>query len=185
MKKLLLLLLIITVATLSAQQKFTFDKNGLTDFVVVKTDSGLTQNYLFEKTINWVKERYKNPDAVFKSFIDNEKIRIEGFSEDLICYIHLGLYNCYSATYSITISFKDGRYKFDPVSLYYHIPVSEYYPTGGIVNIYLNSSNSSFYKKNGKIRSSYRSIPGEIEWLFNRLNNNLKEYIETDGDNDW
>ena len=175
MKKLLLLLLALLFYYNSfAQDQFTYTKEGLTDFVVVNVDD-LSRIDVYNKTINWVKETYKNPDLVIKTSIDGDKVRIAGFKEHLICTRALGIPTCYGGTYTISISSKDGKYKFDPSSVTYRLPPTPY-SYGVDQNFYLNDG-SPYYKKNGKIRTSWKTVPENIAQFFNDLNLNLKNYI--------
>jgi len=182
MKKLLFAFILISNVSFS-QNQFTYNKDGLTDFVVVSVD-GLNRIEVYNKTINWIKENYKNPDVVIKTSIDGDKVRIEGFKENLICIRALGIPTCYGGTYTITISSKDGKYKFDPSSIKYRLPPSEY-NSGSVQDVYL-SDGSAYYKKNGKIRSSWKTIPVSVAGLFNDLNLSLKNYIlKIDSNNEW
>lgn len=186
MKNTITLLLALITFNVSGQNTFTYNKDGLTDYVVVKTDS-ISKDELFKKSINWIKETYKNPDEVLKTTIDNDKIRFEGAEENLICLKSLGMKTCYTGTYTIEILFKDGRYKFNPISLTYYHPASQY-SSGGIVDISL-TDGSWMYRRNGKPRSMYKEIPEAVSNLFNSLCNNLNKYLsKKDGskdDDDW
>jgi len=62
---------------------FHWGKDEFTDYVVVKIDS-LSQKQLFDGTVRWIKETYKNPDEVIKARIDSSMIRIEGYKENVI-----------------------------------------------------------------------------------------------------
>jgi len=164
---------------------FEFKNKKFTDYVVVSIDS-LSQKKLYDRTLNWIKEKYKNPDKVIKMTIDNEKIRIEGYKEDLYCYHFKVLgsenVNCYNGTYTIEISFKDGKYKFDPSYLEYHIP-----PIQDISSRDISLSLDDFsvyYDKNGILLKSYEYIPITIDDLFNTLNPELYDYILTAGKKD-
>ncbi|WP_456437359.1 DUF4468 domain-containing protein [Psychroserpens sp.] len=157
-----------------SEDKFQYNQMGLTDYVVKRIDS-LSQEQLFKKSINWIKENYKNPDKVIKALIDTKKIRFEGFKENVICLTSLGLTTCYGANYSIVISFKDGRYKFDPIQLTYRIPASKH--NSGITKDVYFDNGMSFYKDNGLIRNMFSSVPESLEILFNDLNLSLHEYL--------
>ena len=183
--KLLLIALLFSFNSFG-QEKFIFNKQGLTDFVVVNIDS-LSNDQIYNKTINWIKESYTNPDEVIKTSIDGDKVRIEGFKDNLICISALGMATCYGGVYTITISCKNGKYKFDPSSLTYRSPASQY-TSGGIHDFYLNDG-SPYYKKNGKIRGSWKLIPKSVTGLFNDLNLSLKNYLLKNSSNkaqeDW
>jgi hypothetical protein len=65
------------------------------------------------KAQNWVQETYKTPDKVLKANIVNEKIRVDGFVKDAWWYKSLGVTFFYDMEYTIEISFKDNRYRFE------------------------------------------------------------------------
>lgn len=161
--------------------QFTYDINGITPFVIVEVDS-TSQNTLFTKTINWIKETYKDPDEVIKTTIENEKVRFEGMNSGALCVKALGSKSCYDATYTIEISFKDNKYKFTPIDLEYYTPPDQY-DSGNDISIPLEGSGR-LYNKKGKLRSLYKTFPVEIETIFNSLNESLTNYISAKKD-DW
>jgi hypothetical protein len=164
---------------------FEFGKKEFTDFVAVDVDS-LSSEELFKTSINWIKETYKNPDKVIKTTIDNSKIRFEGFKENAIRMRILGMTYYYGGTYTIEISFKDGKYKFDPISLTYYTPPSQY-AAGGDSSVTLGSTAGLFNEK-GEIIKAWRYLPVDVEDLFNDLNISLFKYIKsskTTNNNDW
>lgn len=164
-------------------EEFIFADKKFSDFTIVKIDS-LSKNELYFRTLNWIKESYKNPDEVIKMSIENEKIRINGFKDNFICIKALGLNTCYYGVYTIEISFKDGRYKFDPSYLEYRIPPSQY-SVGTNVTFHLDDM-SSLYNEKGNIRNMYKQIPAILEDTFNELNYSLLNYIvkyKTSNDN--
>ncbi len=181
------LLLIIAINTFTfSQDKFIYDLNGLNPkFIVVEMDS-LNKSELYKSTINWIKETYKNPDEVIKMTIENEKLRFEGFQDNLICVNSIGMIYCYYALYTIEIEFKDNKYKFTPLSLDYRVPASQY-SSGGMTPVNF-SDGSGYYNKRNELRKMYKTIPLAIENLFNDLSANLTTYLkssnevkETDG----
>jgi len=98
------------------KDKFVYNQLGLTPFVIVEFDS-IPREKLYKLIKNWIKETYKNPDKVIKAEIDNKKIRFEGFTDSDISISGLGQKVYGSYTYTITISVKDNKYKFEPISL--------------------------------------------------------------------
>ena len=91
-------------------------------------------------------------------------------------------------TYSIEIAFKDGRYKFNPISISYYNSPSKY-GGGGDIDIYMPNT-SVYYNKNGDIKNMVRTWPSTIESLFNNLNISLYNHIlvdksELNPDDDW
>lgn len=174
MKKLLLVVLIITSINLNAQEKFTYDKEGLTDFIVVKVDS-MSQSEIYAKTIDWIKDTYKNPDEVIKAKFENEKVRFNGFKSNALSTKVLGLTNYTDARYSIEISFKNGRLKFNPINLEQYAESSQYV-TGGWYGISMDTG-SWLYKKSGKLKRITKKNPSQIESIFNDLATSLKVFL--------
>lgn len=155
---------------------FRYDINGLyPKFVVMEIDS-INQSELFEKTINWIKENYKNPDEVIKTTIGNEKIRFVGFQDGIIELKTMGMASYYGVTYTIEIEFKDGKYRFIPGNCEYRVPVSQY---GGGQTVVIDWNNGLQWHNNGKVRKMYQNIPSNIENLLNNLNDNLFNYLSS------
>ena len=181
----IILLLVLSVTSLSFSQEteFKFTKYGLTDFVVSPV-IGKTQNELYKKTLDWVSYTFKEPGEVVKASIENEYIRIEGFSKDLICYSYMGK-RCGDTKYEIEISFKDGKYKFDVLSIseYNNMSKSIMWSNFDIVN------TSGYFDKKGEAKSSYKFIVATVPEHFNNLNLDLKGFLISDGitskKNDW
>lgn len=175
---------ILVVCSLTfGQDKFIYDQKGLNPkYVVVEIDS-LEQNEIFTKTINWIKETYKNPDEVIKTTIDNEKIRIEGYDVNSFSYKSMGDFSV-DVLYTIEISFKNGRYKFQPIELKSKFQPSGCYQPGEYFKINL-SDGSEYYKNNGKLKCS-NNLPSSISNLLNSLNENLIIYLtKPQTEDDW
>lgn len=153
------------------EKEFTFTKSGLSDFVVASCE-GKTQKELYTKCMDWISVTYKNPSEVIKSKIENEYIRIEGFSSDIVCYSYMGK-RCSDTKYEIEISFKDGRYKFDVLS------ISEFNNMSKSIlwtNFEINDT-AAYFDKKGEIKKSYKYIPEMMPAYFNNLNLELKNFL--------
>ena len=168
-------LLLATISILnfsfSQETEFKFDKEVFTDFVVTQCE-GKTQAELYKKALNWVSVTYKNPKEVIKAQIENDYIRIEGASKDLVCFNILGNKSCNTSKYTIEISFKDGKYKFDLLGNI------QYLYEGGWAEVRLDKTNL-YYNKKGEIRSNYKYFP-EIANYLNSLNIELKDFLLSD-----
>lgn len=138
-------------------EQFVYSETGINDYIITKFDTK-TQQELFSKTLNWVKETWKNPEEVLKMQIENEKLRVEGIAVNLIKVRNYG----FNATYVIEISFKDGNYKFELVSL-----TAEKADYKKIPN----------FKTEKKMVKNFGTTSTDIENYFNKLNQNLTEYI--------
>lgn len=169
MKNTLITLVLFSSTVLFSQSTvFVFNQDGFTDFVVTEIPD-LKADDIYIKTIKWIKETYKNPDEVIKMTIVNEKLRFEGVRENALCIKAMGNV-CSSARYVIEVSFKDGRYKFDPIS------ISFFNQMGNGYNVPMNETGKVYYK-NGKILKGSEEVPEMFESLFNGLNESLKNYF--------
>jgi uncharacterized protein with gpF-like domain len=164
MKKLFLIILFICNISFS-QDKFEYGATGLSDYVVTQVDS-ISQNVLYSKAVNWVKETYKNPEEVIIMQMENEKIRLNGFSNDLI---QVKSYK-FGGKYVIEIAFKEGKYKFDVLSL-----------TNEQGNDWKSIPRYNIDKKWSRMEDSQK----HIENYFNGLNTSLKNYILGKKKDDW
>jgi hypothetical protein len=182
MKKITLTLILLCSILSHSQDKFTYEENGLTDYVIIKNDS-LSQSELYSKTIDWIKDTYENPDEVIKTKFKNEKIRLSGLKIGAFVSSIWGVTHYSNGKYSVEISFKEGRLKFDPIWLkeqsnygYYDVDID---------------SNTWIFKKNGKAQQVYKKYPENITSLFNDLTLSLNDYllkksnIKEDSSDDW
>jgi hypothetical protein len=158
--------------TENSANNFIYNQDGLVPkFVVVDVDS-MTQTELFEKTINWIKETYKNPDKVIKTTIANQKVRLEGYAEKIFCINSLGMAVCYGGTYTIEVEVKDGKYRFIPISLEYSDPNQ---PRNFPISF---DSGANWYNK-GEVRKVWKEVPSGVENLLNGLNDSLFKYVSS------
>lgn len=176
MKNTIIILFFLTLR-ITAQDKFVYDKSGLTDFVVLEFDS-ISKDMLYQKTLFWIKETYKNPDEVLKMTIENEKLRFDGFDSIGYCYNVLGSKVCTGTYYSIEVSFKENKIRFMPISFSYYQSQTKY-SSGGYENISLDNGEW-LYNKKGEIRDMYKPTPESFENVFNQLLYSLKNYIISD-----
>lgn len=171
-----MLLLALSIFSKAVCQKdFNYTKEGLTPkFLVVEIDS-LNASEIYNKTIDWIKETYKNPDKVIKAKFEDKKIRFNGFHESAMSTKMLGIPSYSDVRYSIEISFKDNKFKFEPTKLESYTKPSEYV-SGGWSSVPLNTG-SWIYKKNGKPKGIFKSYPSQIENIFNNLKSSLEIYL--------
>lgn len=175
MKKLLLLTAILCSNLILAQENFSYNEEGLTPEYIVLEKESMTQEQLYTKAINWIKETYKNPDKVIKAQIENEKVRFEGVEMDLICRSALGTSHCFNATYTIEIEFREGKSKFTPTNLTYRIPRSQY--NAEMIEDVSFLSGEKYYKRNGKLKGVTKSLPEAVEKHFSTLYSSYYNYI--------
>lgn len=170
MKNLISSIFILIGAAGFAQDKFTFTKEGFTDYVVTPVENR-NQSQLYKKALDWVAVTFKNPKEVIKASIENDYIRIEGSDNSFVCVS--GTANvCVDAKYQIEITFKDGRYKFDLLELSTFSPV-------GWTNLDLKNTEP-FYNKKGEIKGAYKNYEAKIPAYFNDLNESLKVFASSD-----
>ena len=154
----------------SQETEFKFTPAGLTDFVVTPCD-GKTQTELYMKALDWVAVTYKNPKEVLKSQVESDFIRIEGSSNNLLCVQAVGK-TCFLSRYTIEISFKDGKYKFDVLNL------DSYSPQQGWNEFPIDDrSGDLYFNKKGELKGMYR-YNGEVADYFNILNSSLLKYMQ-------
>ena len=169
MKKIIILLLIICTTKAFSQAEFKFNSNGLSpDFLVLDVDS-LNASLIYLKTIDWIKDTYKNPDLVIKTRFENKKVRISAFQKSTFVYTIWGITKYVDGKYSIEISFKKGRLKFEPIGLQEQSDYNYY-------DVDLDS-NKWMLKRNGKLKQMNKQYPENITSLFNGLFLSLNEYL--------
>jgi hypothetical protein len=177
MKKLLFILLSISTFAYAQETEFKFTKDGFTDYVI-GTVPNKTASELYKKTIDWINITYKNPREVIKAQIENEYVRIEGIKSSMICKKVLLSNICENGRYQIEISFKEGKYKFDVISLESYLAASQY-SSGGWYEVGLTNTSYA-YKDSGELRPMFKFYPEAIESTFNYLNNELKKTLESE-----
>ncbi len=186
MKK-IFLKMILTITTISYSQvtEFTFTKDGLTDYVVTQCE-GKTQSEIYKKCVDWIAFTYKNPQSVTQAKIENEYIRVEAISESLICD-NKAMYGkvCRDGKYTLEISFKDGKYKFEILKIEKFLEATNNstppnYPDRWMpVKTKSSESNNFVYdkgKRKGEI-SSFFKYYNEIAIYFNGLNKQLSDFV--------
>ena len=167
--KAILLMAFITTSTFAQETAFKFSKDGLTDFIVSSYDG--TAKVLYNRTLSWIKDNTKNGFMV-QSSVENEKITFQGTKENFICSKAGGSSVCSLATFTVEITFKDGKFKFDPIS------VSEK-PNNSTTSVMHNLNDfSEYYNKDGSLKKYKDEVPVAYESLFNDLNKILIAYME-------
>ncbi|MBL7766717.1 MAG: DUF4468 domain-containing protein [Chitinophagaceae bacterium] len=171
MKYILIFLLFLTSSqsVLSQESEFNFSAKGFTDYVVVECEKK-TQSELYKKTLDWIAVTYNSPNAVLKSQIENEYIRIEGSATKLIGT---------GTKYQIEISFKEGKYKFDIIDIQFWNEAENilfgynepYWKKFDIIN------TGKYFDKQGQIKNRYKDEWTRLTIYFNDLNLSLKNFV--------
>lgn len=165
----ILLMSFFVTSLFSQETEFKFSKDGLTDFIVVNYDGSAKDTY--NRTLAWVKENSKKGYKVTSS-VENEKMTIEGGKENFLCSKAGGTNVCTYATFTIEISFKDGKYKFEAVGL------SEK-PNNSINTVVHNLNDfSEYYDKDGSLKKYKDDVPAAYEGLFNGLSKDLVTFMD-------
>tara|TARA_R110002153_G_scaffold184309_1_gene337468 strand:+ start:65 stop:631 length:567 start_codon:yes stop_codon:yes gene_type:complete len=188
MKTKYLLLASLFIALSTFGQEFTVTPEGLRDsldndksYVVISTpDKTAEQNY--NNAIKYISKIYKNPKEVIKSDIKSEYLRFDTFVSDFLVVNNMGAKISQDAKFTITLSFKDSRVKFEITNL------SIYNSAGGKVT-FSGSAFSGFpiYNKK-KTKLKRPDTKKDIEVYFNNTINNIKnEFLEktSDSADDW
>ncbi|MBK5212032.1 MAG: DUF4468 domain-containing protein [Flavobacteriaceae bacterium] len=166
MKKIILLLAVFSSSLLLAQNipQLKLTPNGV-EPIVVEVD-GLTASEIYKKALNWVQETYKNPDEVLKANITDEKIRVNGYDDDAYSWKAGGMTHNMGMQYTLEISFKDGKYKYECI-------VGEININGGQR---LNFSQFLF-KNNGDVKKTYSYAVPSLEQTMNDLSKSFYNYV--------
>lgn len=196
MRKLLLITLLGLSLSIRGQETgFSFDNaKGMTDFIVIPIE-GKSARELYKKSLDWIKVTYSEPSKAILSTIENEYIRFSALG-DYICYDEsypkIVNWDCFKVKYEIEISFKDGKYKFDILSLQQFETPSQYI-TGGWKNVPVFTTGITeeelskiLFKKDGTLKKQYIGISKSADY-FNSLNGSLLKYITSSNksQNDW
>ena len=178
MKKIILLLALLSSSIVLAQDipQLKLTPNGV-EPIVVEVDS-LTASDIYKKALYWVQETYKNPDKVLKSNIKDDKIRVDGFAKSAFIWTTLGIKQIMNMDYTVEISFKDGKYRFEYI-------IGQFYTDGGQRARY---TYTSFYKANYEVKKSYLDAVPSMEQTMNNLSKSFYNFVigsTSKADKDW
>ena len=150
---------------------FKYDINGLNSDYVVIDYKDLSQSTLYNKTLSWVKNTFKNPDKVIKMKEENQSIRIQIFDNKSIC----GKYGCADELYTVQFEFRNDKIKVTPLEIL------------GLHDSYKLDLKKGdlYYKSNGNIRKFYSHVPKGVEKLINSYNVSLNNFITSEEDTEW
>ncbi|WP_242156862.1 DUF4468 domain-containing protein [Aestuariivivens sediminis] len=160
----------------NGQGLFNWPEEPIT-YKLVKID-GLSQGQLYNGTTEWIEKTIISPDEVIKKSLDIEKVRFQGIKEDLFEVAAVFGSYFFDGRYTIEVTFKDGEYKFEPISLerYIHSDLRDLRFKGRWLPISLDNPDY-LYNRKGKLRKHSRNLPEAINGLFNSLNRDLKAYL--------
>ncbi|CAM1341760.1 DUF4468 domain-containing protein [Tenacibaculum aestuarii] len=164
MKKLTLLLLLISTVCFGQQFELTTDgfKNDEKDYIVVEVPNKNALN-LFNETKLFITENYKSAKEVM-SVVEGEMITISGRE---LNKIRRNSFHVFDIDYSLTIKFKDGKVRFDAPTFklttftHKHQVLHLNWDKGS-----LTGDNLGIYRK-GKLKS--KKAKADLELFFNTL----------------
>ena len=166
--KIALLMVFISASTFAQDTEFKFSKEGLTDFIVKSYDSPAKDMY--RRTLAWLKLNIKSADDI-KTTVENEKVVFQGVKDNFLCSKAGGTTVCSNATYTIELTFKDGKYKMAVTE----IVLKDV--NGKIVRPNLDDF-SEYYDKDGNVKKYLSDAPNAYEGLFNGINKSLSTYMD-------
>ena len=176
MKKIILIGLIIFNSNFSVAQNLNLTPNGVESFIA--EFKGTSQEDLYEKSLNWAKETYFSPNDVIKATIENEKIRLNGYSTPILWYKMFGQEYMYRIKHTITISVKEERIKFDyEIEGFY---TTETYEKNAMVKEKLFKSNGT--PNNG---ANYKNSVDRINNYLTQISKEYIDYVNGSNEDDW
>jgi len=166
--KIIVLIAFISTPTFAQDAEFKFSKEGLTDFIVTSYESPAKD--LFRRSLAWLKENVKSAEAI-KTVVENEIVVFQNVKENFLCSKAGGTTVCSSATYTVELSFKEGKYKMAVTE----IVLKDV--NGKIVRPNLDNF-SEYYDKDGNVKKYLSDAPAAYEGLFNGINKSLMTYMD-------
>ena len=158
MKQFVVLLFAVLLNTLitAAQDSIYVTPTG---FTTVQLETSLDDQTLYNRTIAWVNETYKNPDNAITGRNPGVSLNISGYSGNAWNYSSMGMDFYYSMTYNLYITFDHGKVVFSMVE-------GEFRQSGG--GPFLGDSRS-FFNNKGEYRKIYNTAKSTLESTINTL----------------
>jgi len=176
-----LLLLAVLSLQASAQKTFTYSQTGLSpDYVIIERDSA-SADFLYGNCMRWINETFENPEKMIKEKVKGRQIKLSGFFKEFTSYEYQEKILKFDARYTIEISFKEGRLRFEPVD-FEALGSGQEVPMIG-----LHSTKNDLYHENGEVVDMYSNIPADVAKVFNHFLNDLRayEFEDLSDDDDW
>lgn len=185
MKKLIITAIICLVGININAQQLVVTPEGLRDsensertFLVINAE-GVTAKDLYDNAVRYITKSYKNPEEVIKGNIEGEYLKFNTYSYGVFNVKNGMAKVLCSMDYTIELSFKDGKVKFELVDLDIYDDNTRTYHvifTGGRLEGY------PIYAKNGKLRLP--DTKAELESYFNTKISLLANALKDTGE-DW
>ena len=163
----LILIFFIAISSFSFGQKFSVTPNGLRDeksidksYLVIDAE-GKNARLLYDNALKYITKTYKNPDYVIKGKIEGEYLKFVTHVSNFIIVNNSGAKILIDADYTIELSFKDGKVKFEVIELDMHAQGAVYKVlfTGGAFDGY------PIYNKKGELKRPETKT--DLETYFN------------------
>ena len=170
----------------SNSQTFEVTPNGLKDSknieksYVVVTKEGKSAKELYDNSLKYINKAYKNPEEVIKGKIDGEFLKFNTYVPGFTIVDNLGTSLAINAKYTVELSFKDGRVKYEVVELTMSAT------NGGYIIIFSGSPFDGYpiFNKKGELKRE--EIKQDIENHFNSVVKDLsKELGGAEQEDDW
>lgn len=166
--KVLLLMAFVSASAFAQDTEFKFSKDGLTDFIVTNYDSPAKDSY--KRALAWIKENLKGAGAI-KSTVENEKIVFQNVKDNFLCSKAGGTTVCSNATYTVELTFKDGKYKMAVTEIVLK-------DVNGKISRPNLDDFAEYYDKDGNVKKYLSDAPAAYEGLFNGINKSLVVYMD-------
>lgn len=174
-----MLLLLLFACSISYGQKLTVTPDGFKNsddldksFVVIAAD-GKTASQLYNETLKYIAKNYKNPDEVVKGKIENEYLKVITHVTDFIIIKNSFAKVPISADYTFELSFKDGKIKYEIVSLDMYDKSRKFkllfQGEGAFTGYYIYNKKGELKKPEGKI---------ELENYFNAQIITIEDFVK-------
>jgi hypothetical protein len=183
MKKLLFLLAFLPV--MAAAQTFIVSPNGLqnakdsTISYLVLPFQGQTAEQLYNKSIKYINEVMRTPNASKKGDIKNEYVRFTTFAPSMFEYKNVWVKLPVDGTYDTELKFKDGKVKFEFVAVEMRIPAN------GYAVLFSGSTFGQFVIFNNKGKLIKKDEKNAIENYFNMQVKQYVDYMNKKTDDNW
>ena len=197
MKKIVLIILLLPAIGLTQNSKFKLTPFGLFDSAdrsknyLVITIPNKSAKQLYDASVNFINETYKNPDIVIKGKIDSEYIRHEGYVKSITTVwvknsFTKNEYNV-SSSFVIELRFKSGKFRYEIFSNnmkvdYLGTPISPLHIVQQGSN-WLGWDKVYVYDKNLQLK--HEQLKKDIEDYFNNQVTSLINYIQGAGKKDF
>jgi hypothetical protein len=182
MKKLFLFTFITILSTFTYGQKINVTPEGIRDlnsnektFVVLNVE-GMTSKQLYDNALKYIYKNYKNPDEVIKGKIEGEYLKFITHISSFLSVNNSGANILIDANYTVELNFKDGKVKYEIVSL------DMYSPRGGYRVLFAGGAFDGYpiYNKKGELKRPETKT--DIETYFNSQIIQLNEFLSGKSD---